>query len=1496
MNPWKTPGRRLAGAAIALVALVAGSCEFGNQITAKNGTEVEGLTGTLVVAAGSPAAGAWVRVFPANPTVLAKGAAAASVLALDSVQAGSSGAFQFKDLANGTYNLAATLTQGDTSFALLLSGVVVVGNTNLGIDTLKVTGSITLQTLSGGAAVANALCAITGSPWQTLSNESGVCVLTGLPPGTFQVTVTHPTYSMTVSGDIAVLSNLISTAGLLELIGSASPLPAAPLLVSPASLSTVSQLQAVLIWRRVAIATSYHVQLSTDSLFASLVINDSARTDTSRAALALTDGTRYYWRVRAKNGAGVSPWSARWSFTTQLTVTGAASLVARWGFDETSGAQALDASGNGRHGVISGPVNRVAGVLGNALEFNGSTHVEVADSLIPSLESFTFTAWVWESSQNLDRPILDFCCTNSLVGMHMWVNTTGSSVVSPGRLYVNLRATSPASNELLYAAPGTLPAGVWNHIAVSYDGQTRTGRIYANGIRRDSIILAAGKVPTLSGVLYMGYRVTNTTDARSGARFIGRLDEVRLYNQSFSDAQMDSLYRQHAPGITGAALTLPASADAPIIAAAPSQAGAGTHASLNFGKIPEFGVGTYDMNTVGRALVRFDLPTGLTAAQIERAVIRLHSHSWIAKNAKPDSVRIYAHRVLRDWKEGGGTSSNGTANSASIDGATGLERFWGSQNGSEDWNARLVGLDNTDASAAPAATATRPRSYVGSWEFDVTALAKAWANQPNQNFGVLFAGDIPAGNPQVADYPNFYAREAPVAESLKPVLIINGDPVSGGGNPVTQPSAASGLVAHWDFNEGTGTTLTDRTGKGHTGTIQGGTWVDGIEGKALSFNGTSSQVLVPFKSSLNMRQFTISAWFKSNKVDGQALISRLTSGGQSGTWNYRLALTQATNSPTLTVAAGHPLVDFWPSTEAGAIGTTALTDGTWRMLTGVLDGTTLKLYVNGVLNATKAMGNFPDSAATEPLRIGASSFGNGAFFQGVMDEVRIYNQPLSAAQVDSLYSLHAPGTGSPVTLPTPPPAAPVLVAPAQWGNGIPNPPTLTWNAVSGATSYHVQMATDSLFNSIILSDSGLTVTTRTVNSLLYSTEYHWRVRARNASGTSAWSTTFRFMTITGGAGVLPTPINILEPLHGATNVQRQSSVRWNGGSGTINLQVVQVALDSAFTQLVTNDTSRQGGSTRNLEGEGGYIGHTMGILAAGTTHFVRVLIGNDAGVRVSETRRFTTVNWTPRYSNTTNALNTVIWNGATYVAAGNTGTVLTSTDGSGWTIRNSGTTSTLFAAASNGSLIVAVGAAGTIRTSSNNGASWTATNPVTTSALYAVIWNGNQFLAGGAGGTLLTSTDGTNWVMRTSGTTNGIYSITSTGSLNVIAGANGMIRTSTDAVTWTARTSGVAGTLYALSWAGNLLTAAGANGTILTSPNGTTWTPQSSGVTSALYSLAWNGTQRVAVGANGIALTSANGSVWSREEVGVPEGMFSVTSSGSGFVTVGQLGHILTMP
>jgi hypothetical protein len=128
--------------------------------------------------------------------------------------------------------------------------------------------------------------------------------------------------------------------------------------------------------------------------------------------------------------------------------------------------------------------------------------------------------------------------------------------------------------------------------------------------------------------------------------------------------------------------------------------------------------------------------------------------------------------------------------------------------------------------------------------------------------------------------------------------------------------------------------------------------------------------------------------------------------------------------------------------------------------------------------------------------------------------------------------------------------------------------TLTWGSVTGAATYGVQVATDSLFATLVVNDSGLTIASQPVSSLLNSTKYYWRVNAKNAAGTSSYSATSNFTTIVAVPAV---PV-LQTPASGAIDQAVSLTLTWGSVTGAATYRV-QVATDSLFAALVVNDST-----------------------------------------------------------------------------------------------------------------------------------------------------------------------------------------------------------------------------------------------------------------------------------------------------------------------------------
>jgi hypothetical protein len=97
--------------------------------------------------------------------------------------------------------------------------------------------------------------------------------------------------------------------------------PIPPLLSSPANTTIGVSTNPILSWNSADRAASYTVQVSTDSNFSTLAVDDSGITDTFHTVTGLSEFTVYYWRVRAVNAGGASSWSTVWNFITGTTAT-----------------------------------------------------------------------------------------------------------------------------------------------------------------------------------------------------------------------------------------------------------------------------------------------------------------------------------------------------------------------------------------------------------------------------------------------------------------------------------------------------------------------------------------------------------------------------------------------------------------------------------------------------------------------------------------------------------------------------------------------------------------------------------------------------------------------------------------------------------------------------------------------------------------------------------------------------------------------------------------------------------------------------------------------------------------------------------------------------------------------------------------------------------------------------------------------------------------------
>ena len=326
----------------------------------------------------------------------------------------------------------------------------------------------------------------------------------------------------------------------------------------------------------------------------------------------------------------------------------------------------------------------------------------------------------------------------------------------------------------------------------------------------------------------------------------------------------------------------------------------------------------------------------------------------------------------------------------------------------------------------------------------------------------------------------------------------------------------AGLVGAFGFSEGTATATADSSSTSNNGSIVGATWTTGGKfGNALSFNGTSSYVdLAKTDAYDSLTQGTIEAWVKWSG-SGYDTIFSADSGACSNP--FELAISSGKFSvwagPSGCSATFNATVSLGPTPTA------------WHHVAYVVSSTGNQFYLDGVLKtATYAKGNssskFYFSSASSGVthyNIGRSVNDNNETFQGVIDELRIYNRALTAAEIQADMS-------APVIPDTSPPAV-TMTAPAN-NSTVSGTINVTANATDNIGVAGVQFLLDGA--NLAAEDTQAAYAISLDTTTLTNTSHIFSARARDAAGNAATATA---VTVTVNN---PPKLIITKPTNNAT--------------------------------------------------------------------------------------------------------------------------------------------------------------------------------------------------------------------------------------------------------------------------------------------------------------------------------------------------------------------------
>jgi Concanavalin A-like lectin/glucanases superfamily/Bacterial Ig-like domain/Bacterial Ig domain len=271
---------------------------------------------------------------------------------------------------------------------------------------------------------------------------------------------------------------------------------------------------------------------------AAVTYNQTARSATLTPSAALTPGVTFTATIKGGTGGvrdlagNVASGHTAWSFSVAAATS--KGPVAVYGFDEGTGNILRDLSGNNLHGSFLGATWQT-GRFGKSLEFNGVDNwlTVPANTLLDFTTAVTIEAWVYPTTLAGWRTVV---FKETPTGHTYALYAAGDALGAGGHMQMALDGKAHQTTQL--------PIGQWSHLTTTYDGQSV--RLFVNAVQVASAA-ASGPVVVSDGVLRIG------GNNPWGEYFVGRIDEVRLYDRALGATEIAADMNTPASGWLAAA-------------------------------------------------------------------------------------------------------------------------------------------------------------------------------------------------------------------------------------------------------------------------------------------------------------------------------------------------------------------------------------------------------------------------------------------------------------------------------------------------------------------------------------------------------------------------------------------------------------------------------------------------------------------------------------------------------------------------------------------------------------------------------------------------------------------------------------------------------------------------------------------------------------------------------------------------------------------------------
>ncbi|HVV17042.1 MAG TPA: LamG-like jellyroll fold domain-containing protein [Polyangia bacterium] len=681
-------------------------------------------------------------------------------------------------------------------------------------------------------------------------------------------------------------------------------------------------------------------------------------------------------------------------------------LVGYWKLDETSGTAAADSSTSANTGTWHGGVSRTASVPSTitftdaeAITLDGSSgYVTLGTNNLPANNAAqSISLWYKGTPNGGNQNMLSMSNGSSSA---VQLGFRGSSLIAwswGGGTLISTTATNDSN---------------WHHAVYTYDGAT--DRIYLDGT-----LQASGTSTHQTGSVTAAYLGTYNA---AGELFAGSLDDVRVYSRAISAAEVAILAAGSSPSVTAGTHTF--STDV-------TMSGSFTLSTGTITGTKAFNVGGSWTNTgasftgTGTVTLQSTSP-GNTLQTSGRTFAALTVNGSGGSYTLADNLSVTNALTVTagTLTAAGNTITAGSLSDAGTLTGNGAVTIGG------NWAITSTGSFSGSAPISVAGSWTNAGSFTGTGAVTLTGTG---AGQTVTSGGGRFAaltingsggtytlqdrltvpnGAVTLSNGTLALGANT-ARVGTLALGSGGLSAGTGTVIVDSQSAQTlgptsyynlrfEDGAETNLVGYWKLDEGAGRSLYDYSGHGNTGTLSssGVTWQSSVPA-GVTFDDPRSVSLSSGYAVLGATGMpaadaaqTISCWVNLTSTSGNQNFVALTGAGyvQVGLRNGKYTV--------------------WPSGAATSLVGPSASTGGWHHVVYTYDGTTDVIYVDG--SATS--GSYTHQTGTPTAGWIGTFNGSSEFLAGAIDDVRVYNVALTAAQVAQLAAGRYAGTGGQSTV------------------------------------------------------------------------------------------------------------------------------------------------------------------------------------------------------------------------------------------------------------------------------------------------------------------------------------------------------------------------------------------------------------------------------------------------------------------------------------------------